>query len=165
LPDGYQIYERAVLSPRIGQSPPGTDPSQSSPGEPAPTRPSGALPKSLSLVYRFNQSLNVPPLLVNETALAEPGARISLSLRGPSCGEVIGEDAGGTIYINGLAEIEMGESETDWLVCKVDEVPARDSHTVFLTRGHVLIEVVAFADAGVSGEEVIRLAGSFVEAK
>jgi hypothetical protein len=115
--------------------------------------------------YRFNRSLNVPAILVSESAQAQPGTALRLSLKEESCGEILKASQGDLVYFSGPVELDEGVAAGEWLACKVEETPQRDFHTVLLTRGHVLIEVVAFPEAGVSREDIIRLAGSFAEAQ
>jgi len=123
------------------------------------------VPAILLLDYRFNESLSVPGIVVTESAQATPGTKLELVLADKSCGEIQNLAHGKAIYVNGAAEIRPGIREGQWMVCKVPESPPRDAHTVMLTKGHVLIEVVAFPEAGVSRQEILRLAESFVEAQ
>ena len=165
LPAGFAIYERQLRTPRIGQSPPGTETSQVSLGEAPPVLETSRVSAVLLLDYRFKESLNVAGIVITEAAHASPGTKLHLSVPGESCGEVLKGKQGVIVYINGLAEAQPAASEGEWSVCRVPESPPRNAHTVMLTRGHVLIEVLAFPEAGVSREEILRLAESFVEAK
>jgi len=165
LPAGFTIYARTIRTPRIGQSPPGTDPLQSPPGEAPPTLTTLQLPKTLYLEYRFHDSPNVAGIVVAESAHAGRGTKVKLRVRDQACGELVNGRQGELVYVNGSAITEPGASDDEWWICKVPEEPPRNSHTVVLTRGQVLIEVVAFPEAGVSKEDILRLAQSFVEAE
>ncbi len=165
LPEGFAIYERTVRTPRNGQSAPDADPSRFTPGEPPPTLTNSRPPLVLLLNYRFNESPNVAGIMVAEAAHASAGTELHLQVPEQACGEVLKGKRGVLVYVNGSAEAQPGASEGEWSVCKVPENPPRDAHTVMLTRGNVLIEVVAFPEAGVSKEEILRLADSLMEAK
>jgi hypothetical protein len=164
LPEGFEIFGRAVRSPRIGESPPGTEPQLSLPGQAPPTLTTAQQPRTLYLEYRFNESLNVAGIVVTESVHTSPGTDIRLQVRDQACGEVINAGQERLVYVHGFAVAEPGAGG-EWWICKVPEEPPRNSHTVMLTRGEVLIEVVAFPEAGVSKEDILRLAQSFVEAE
>jgi hypothetical protein len=120
---------------------------------------------TLYLDYRFNESIYVPGILVAESAHGPPGVALRLKVGGKDCGEMVSRNAGGMVYVHGTAMAEPTDDEEELTVCKVPETPPRDLHTVMLARGNVLIEVLVFAESGVSRDEALRLARSLVQSK
>jgi hypothetical protein len=162
LPEGFELYERKVTQLSLGSAPPGTQPHV----PPDATTPEvEGLPSTVGISYRFRGSENVPPISISESISAPEGRLARLIPTHPDCGELSTTLEGMTFYVSGLAFVEPGVEEGEVMVCQLAEEPARRSHTVLLTRGNVLIQMYGFSEAGVTKEQILRVAASFVKAE
>lgn len=119
---------------------------------------------SLLLSYRFLDSINVPPILVTERSAAKVGEVIEFHLPSGQCGEILEHEGVTIFYANGLVDVQM-YGDSGYEVCLLEEDPARAVHTLFIAHKNILIGVTAFPQAGISKEQILRMAASFTETK
>ena len=115
--------------------------------------------QSIVLQYRFKGSPNIITLNVLEQGVHN-GADLTsdgrIDLTGPDCGETITIGKQTIYYVHGLATVTSnGDGVFDF--CKADD---RDVHYAALIAGKVFVEVIGFAESGISKDDVIKLASS-----
>lgn len=138
LPSDFELYSRTVER----------DPPQ--PGAPQEGR------FTVFLDFRFRGSPNVPGVIVTQTRPLD-GAEISVRPRLPECGELSQSSAGAYYYVKGLISVLTGPQADLFLVCRDEASPHAETHSVVMARDGILIEVLAFPEAGVDREELLLL--------
>ena len=157
LPEEFKLVAR-TLQPSEGPERPGDE-------EARRDRPVSRVVAYLQTAYRFRSSVNPPGMIVLQSRQAPPNGAISLTLQGDGCGEVTSDSQGQVFYTEGFAALQPSGEYGAFLLCKIDEVPARRSHTVLVSRGSVLIQILAFPESGVTKDEILAAADSLTQAE
>jgi hypothetical protein len=61
--------------------------------------------------------------------------------------------------------MEPGAQEGEFAVCVMQETPPRETHIALVVRADVLIEVLAFPEAGLDKKDVLDVAASIPKAE
>ena len=150
LPKNFSLYTRYLQRMDI-PNPPTLSPE----GIPE----SNGKAQSIVLQYRFKSSPNIITLNVLEQGVHNGVDLTSdgrIEFTGPDCGETITSGKQTIYYVHGLATVTSnGDGVFD--LCKADD---RDVHYAALIAGKVFVEVIGFAESGISKDDVIKLASS-----
>lgn len=159
IPEGFVLDSRTLLPGDGSDLPPGAIKDPKSGPEVGSGHP------RLITTYRFQNSVNVPGIVLTEYRPGAEGTEVDLSPAQDGCGEELAQPDGEMFYANGFVSKEPGPVEGQLNVCLVAESPARDVHTVLVARGDILVEVLVFPESGLTRDEVLGVASSLTEAE
>ena len=150
LPRNFSLYTRYLRNEAKVPIPP------MPPGE----QQASAKAQNVVLQYRFKASLNISSLNVLEESVPDEGSgqtqAAKIRLTSPDCGEVISSHSQTIYYAHGLATVSSN-GDGSYEFCRGDD---RDIHYAALISGKVLVQIIGFAESGITRDDVIKIATS-----
>ena len=141
LPANFELYSRV-----LEQDPP-------TPGA-TPSEPSFTVLHQ----FRFQGSENIPGILMVQSR--PRGEFASLQPQSEDCGGMVNTGVGPVYYTEGLIRLLPAPDASLWLVCRDDTSGQEQTHSIVLVKDGILLELVAFADSGISKDEFLALVES-----
>lgn len=145
LPAGFDLYSRIVQR----------DP-------PAPGMQPGESSYTVLQEFRFQGSQNVPGIVIVQSRPL--GDSPAIRPQSEDCGQLQESAIGPMYYSEGLVRLLAVPEENLWLVCMDETAGHGATHSVILVTEGVLIEIIAFPEAGVSRDDILELVDSLLPA-